>query len=62
MPVHTYTERLRIKADVRKRDGHRCTVCGMTNDEHLATYGRCSWHRCPTRANKEQDDHDRLRA
>ncbi len=29
-----------IKADVRKRDGFCCTSCGMTNNEHLAQYGK----------------------
>ena len=30
---------LSVKAAVRKRDGHRCCDCGMTNDEHLDRYG-----------------------
>lgn len=29
-----------IKATVRKRDGHVCTKCGLTNDEHRLKYGR----------------------
>ena len=31
-------EILRIKAAVRQRDGMRCTVCGMTNENHLAQH------------------------
>jgi hypothetical protein len=27
-----------IKADVRRRDGHCCTQCGMTNAEHRLRY------------------------
>jgi hypothetical protein len=30
----------RIKAAVRARDGFVCTLCGMSNDEHRAVYGR----------------------
>jgi hypothetical protein len=30
----------KLKAAVRQRDGHRCTLCGMTNDEHLALHGK----------------------
>jgi hypothetical protein len=29
-----------VKEAVRKRDGYRCTRCGMTNDEHKAVTGR----------------------
>ncbi len=29
-----------IKALVRKRDGMKCTECGMTNDAHIAKYGK----------------------
>jgi hypothetical protein len=29
-----------IKTAVRERDGHRCTGCGMTAEEHRARYGR----------------------
>jgi hypothetical protein len=32
---------LQVKDAVRKRDGFRCTGCGMTNDEHLEKYDRC---------------------
>jgi hypothetical protein len=31
---------LDIKEAVRRRDGYRCAQCGMTNEEHLATFGR----------------------
>ncbi len=31
---------LKLKADIRRRDGFRCTKCGMTNAEHLATRGK----------------------
>jgi hypothetical protein len=30
---------LKIKAAVRARDGHRCTNCGMTDQQHKATFG-----------------------
>lgn len=30
----------KIKPAVRERDDFRCTVCGMTNDEHRRRYGR----------------------
>ncbi len=29
-----------IKAAVRKRDGFRCTQCGITNEEHLELQGK----------------------
>lgn len=29
-----------VKRKVRERDRHRCTGCGMTNEEHLAKYDR----------------------
>lgn len=31
---------LQIKAAVRERDRHRCTLCGMSRDEHFARYGQ----------------------
>lgn len=31
---------LQIKAAVRTRDGHCCTECGTTSDQHRARYGR----------------------
>lgn len=34
------TELAEIKDAVRLRDGMRCTVCGVTNDEHKATTGK----------------------
>jgi 5-methylcytosine-specific restriction endonuclease McrA len=33
-------EILRVKRAVRERDGHRCTKCGMTAEEHERRYGR----------------------
>jgi hypothetical protein len=36
----TFTQRDRVKRAVRERDGHRCTECGMTNEEHLPRWGR----------------------
>jgi hypothetical protein len=33
-----------IKQAVRERDGMRCTLCGMTNEEHKARYGGKSLH------------------
>ena len=27
-----------VKAEVRHRDGHKCTECGMTQEEHLSRY------------------------
>ena len=29
-----------VKCAIRKRDGYRCTECGMSNDEHLKLYFR----------------------
>lgn len=29
-----------VKALVRERDGYKCARCGMTNDQHIAEYGR----------------------
>lgn len=34
------TEILRVKAAVRERGGFRCADCGMSNDDHLAQFGR----------------------
>lgn len=34
------SEVIRIKAAVRERDGHQCTKCGVTADEHLRRHGR----------------------
>ncbi len=34
-----YDKILAIKVAVRERDGMKCTACGMTNEEHLATSG-----------------------
>jgi hypothetical protein len=31
---------LQVKAEVRARDGFRCTKCGMTNADHLAICGK----------------------
>src|SRR4051794_7677046 len=31
---------LQIKAAVRTRDGHACTLCGLSNADHLKLYGR----------------------
>lgn len=31
---------LALKHAVRERDGFRCTSCGLTNDEHVARYGK----------------------
>jgi hypothetical protein len=28
-----------VKPAVRRRDGMRCTQCGMTNDQHMDKYG-----------------------
>lgn len=33
-----------VKAMVRKRDGYRCTVCGMTNDEHRRQHAGKALH------------------
>jgi hypothetical protein len=30
----------KIKEAVRQRDGHSCTLCGMSNDEHVALHGK----------------------
>jgi 5-methylcytosine-specific restriction endonuclease McrA len=35
--AHSLTEAA-VKERVRERDGHRCTDCGMTNEEHKARY------------------------
>lgn len=38
------------KGIVRQRDGYKCTRCGMTNDQHIAEYGRAlDVHRCVPR-------------
>jgi 5-methylcytosine-specific restriction endonuclease McrA len=34
------SEIIRVKAAVRKRDGHRCVRCGLTNEQSLARTGR----------------------
>lgn len=31
---------IEIKAAIRKRDGHRCTKCGMTSAQHKEQHGR----------------------
>ena len=30
----------KVKAAVRERDGFRCTKCGVSNEDHLATHGK----------------------
>jgi hypothetical protein len=37
---HTANEILKIKRQVRERDGLRCTQCGLTNAEHLEQVGK----------------------
>ena len=36
----TPSEILAVKAAVRARDGKRCVHCGMTDEKHIARYGR----------------------